>query len=155
MKIIAVNASPRKNFNTSILLQKALEGAQSAGAQTELVHLCELSFRGCVSCFACKRGGGEHAGNCALRDDLTDLLQRITTQCDVLLLGSPIYLGDVTSAMRAFLERLIYPSVSYSEETRSYFPGRIASGFIYTMGLPFQAAQRGATVISMSPTKDI
>ena len=41
MKVIAVNGSPRKNWNTATLLQKALEGSKSVGADTELIHLYE------------------------------------------------------------------------------------------------------------------
>ena len=54
MKVIAVNGSPRKKWNTATLLERALEGAASKGAETELVHLYDLDFKGCVSCFACK-----------------------------------------------------------------------------------------------------
>ena len=55
MNIIAVNGSPRKNWNTATLLQKALEGAEAQGAKTELIHLYEHNYRGCVSCFFCFR----------------------------------------------------------------------------------------------------
>ena len=54
MKVIAVNGSPRKTWNTATLLQKALDGAKSVDADTELVHLYDLNFKGCTSCFACK-----------------------------------------------------------------------------------------------------
>ena len=46
MKVIAVNGSPRKSWNTAILLQKALDGAQSVGAETALIHLYDLNFKG-------------------------------------------------------------------------------------------------------------
>ena len=46
MKVIAVNGSPRKTWNTATLLQKALDGAKSVGADTELVHLYDLNFKG-------------------------------------------------------------------------------------------------------------
>ncbi len=141
MKIIAVNGSPRTQWNTAQLLKSALSGAESAGAETKLVNLYDLNFKGCISCFACKKGRGETAGRCVMRDGFTDWLDEITASCDGLLFGSPIYLGDVTSAARAFLERLVFPNVSYSKDTRSYFKGAINSGFIYTMGLPADAAQ--------------
>ena len=54
MKVMAFNGSPRKTWNTATLLQKALEGAASKGAQTKLVHLYDLKYTGCKSCFACK-----------------------------------------------------------------------------------------------------
>jgi len=55
MKVIAVNGSPRKKWNTATLLHKALDGAKSIGAQTEFIHLYDLNFKGCTSCFACKK----------------------------------------------------------------------------------------------------
>ena len=62
MKVIAINGSPRKKWNTAILLEKALEGAASQGADTELVHLYDLDFKGCSSCFSCKLKGGKSYG---------------------------------------------------------------------------------------------
>ncbi len=96
--VIAVNGSPRKNWNTVMMLEKALEGAASQGAETELVHLYDLDFRGCTSCFACKLKGGKSYGRCAVRDDLSPLLDRIH-DADALILGSPIYFGTVTGEM--------------------------------------------------------
>jgi multimeric flavodoxin WrbA len=54
-KIIAINGSPRKEWNTATLLDHALRGAESHGAKTELIHIYDLDFRGCTSCFSCKR----------------------------------------------------------------------------------------------------
>ncbi|MEI6423251.1 MAG: NAD(P)H-dependent oxidoreductase, partial [Lentisphaerota bacterium] len=54
MKAIAFNGSPRKKWNTVTLIENALEGAASKGADTELVHLYDYDFKGCVSCLACK-----------------------------------------------------------------------------------------------------
>ena len=50
---MAFNGSPRKDWNTATLLNKALEGAASKGATTELIHLYDLNYKGCISCFAC------------------------------------------------------------------------------------------------------
>ena len=56
MKIMAFNGSPRKkNWNTVTLLEHALQGAASVGAETELVQLYDLDFSGCISCFSCKK----------------------------------------------------------------------------------------------------
>ena len=132
MKIIAINGSPRKTWNTATLLRHALDGAASHGTETELVHLYDLTFKGCTSCFSCKLKNGVSYGRCAVKDDLTDLLQRIET-CDGLIFGSPVYLGEVTGEMRSFYERLIYPYLVYNKEHASLFPKRIGTGFIYTM----------------------
>ena len=91
MYVIAINGSPRKNGNTATLLNKALEGASSQGATTELINLYDLNFKGCVSCFACKLKGGKSYGKCDYKDDLTPVLEKVES-ADAVLLGSPIYL---------------------------------------------------------------
>lgn len=134
MKIIVVNGSPRKNWNTHILLNSALEGAQSAGAEAELIHLCDLNFMGCRSCFACKAKGSKTLGHCAYPDDLTPILQKIDT-ADGLILGSPIYLSEISSLMRAFLERLIFQYSNF-DDRNTYFSGKLKAAFLYTMNSP-------------------
>lgn len=134
MKVIAINGSPRKNQNTATLLNKALEGAQSMGAETELVHLYSLEYKGCTSCFACKRKDGKSYGKCAYQDELTPILQKIE-QADAIILGSPIYLCDVTGQMHAFLERLIFPYLTYTEGYKTIFGRKIHTGLIYTMNV--------------------
>lgn len=54
MKFIAVNGSPRRQWNTSQLAKAAADGAASCEAETQIISLYEYSFKGCVSCFACK-----------------------------------------------------------------------------------------------------
>ena len=65
MKVMAVNGSPRKDWNTGTLLNKALEGAKSIGAETEFIHLYDYSFKGCISCFACKKRTAQWPGRAA------------------------------------------------------------------------------------------
>jgi multimeric flavodoxin WrbA len=135
MNIIAINGSPRKNGNTAILLGKALEGAASKGARTELIQLYELNYKGCISCFACKRKGGKSYGKCAVQDDLSGVFEKIE-QADALILGSPIYFGEVSGEMRSFLERLFFPYLVYDDEHSVLFPKKIKAGFIFTMNVP-------------------
>src|SRR3974390_1563375 len=108
MKVIAINGSPRKNWNTATLLTKALEGAVSLGAETELVHLYDLDYKGCISCFACKLIDGPYNGHCAVKDGLSPLLKAIETEADAIILGSPIYFGGLSGEMRSFMERLLF-----------------------------------------------
>ena len=134
MKIIAFNGSPRKEWNTATLLKKALEGAVSQGAKTELIHLYDLKYQGCISCFACKEKNGKSYGKCVVRDDLKPIFKQIET-ADALIFGSPIYLGSVTGEMQSFLERLVFPYLTYTDPPQTLFPKKIPVGFIYTMGL--------------------
>jgi multimeric flavodoxin WrbA len=135
MKIMAVNGSPRKTWNTATLLKKALKGAASQGAETELIHLYDLTFTGCTSCFACKIRGGKSYGRCAVKDGLAPILKKIAV-ADALILGSPIYFGNVSGEMRSFLERLLFPYFTYTDPPQSLFPKKIPTGFIYTMNVP-------------------
>lgn len=134
MKIIAFNGSPRKEWNTAALLKKALEGAASAGAQTELIDLYDLNYRGCYSCFACKEKDGANYGKCPIKDDLLPIFKKIEN-ADAIIFGSPIYFGKMSGEMHSFLERLLFQYFTYTDPPGSLFPKKIATGFIYTMGI--------------------
>ncbi|NLD98776.1 MAG: flavodoxin family protein [Fibrobacter sp.] len=142
MKIIAVNGSARKNWNTHILLNKALEGAESAGAQTELINLYDLEYKGCTGCLGCKAKASKSRGHCVVNDDLKPILDRID-KSNGLILGSPIYLGDITAMLRAFWERFIFQYLSYDSIDESLFHGNLKTAFIYTMNATTENTQDG------------
>jgi multimeric flavodoxin WrbA len=133
LHVMAINGSPRREWNTATLLKQALAGAAAEGARTKLVHLYDLRYRGCVSCFSCKKKGIPH-GVCAMRDELSPVLERMQT-ADVILFGSPIYLMNLSSGMSACMERFLYPGTIYSDAVPSVFPKKIGTGFIYTMNM--------------------
>lgn len=135
MHVIGINGSPRKKWNTATLVAKALEGAAAQGATTELFHLYDLNFKGCISCFACKTRGGRSYGTCVLSDDLAPVLEKIAA-ADALVIGSPIYFGAVTGETRSFIERLLFPYLTYTVPYGTLFPRKIRTGFIYTMNVP-------------------
>ena len=135
MKVIGINGSPRKQWNTATLVAKALEGAAAQGASTELFHLYDLHFKGCISCFACKTRGGKSYGKCVLNDDLAPILEKIAS-ADALVIGSPIYFGTVTGETRSFIERLLFPYLTYTVPYRTLIPKKIKTGLIYTMNVP-------------------
>lgn len=133
MRLIAFNGSPRKKGNTAALLEHACKGAKSEGAQVELIHLYDLDYKGCISCFACKRIGGKSYGHCAQNDDLTPIFKKIEA-ADAILVGSPIYYAITTGETRCFLERLMYQYSVYDKERSTLFGKKIRTGFIYTAG---------------------
>ena len=135
MKAIAINGSPRKGWNTATLLRKVLAGAKKKGAETELVHLYDLAYKGCISCFSCKKIGGKSYGRCAVRDELTPVLER-AAEADILILGSPVYFHTETGEMRSFMERLLFPYLTYTPGYKSIFPGKVLTGLVYTMNVP-------------------
>lgn len=135
MKVLAINGSPRKEWNTATLLKNALEGASSKGAETELIHLYDCNYKGCISCFACKLKGGKSYGKCAVNDDLKPIFQKIE-EADGLILGSPIYLGMVTGEMRSFIERLVFQNLVYDGKYSVLTDKKMPCGLIYTMNVP-------------------
>jgi multimeric flavodoxin WrbA len=135
MNVMAFNGSPRKkNWNTVTLLNNALEGAASAGAETELIQLYDLNFSGCISCFSCKKISREKDGVCAVQDDLTSVLDRVRNT-DALIIGTPVYYGAESASTRALLERLCFPYNKYSKDRKSLFPRHISTALIYTMNV--------------------
>jgi multimeric flavodoxin WrbA len=114
-KIIIIDGGPRKNFNTASMLQKFAEGATSVSDKIEVktVRLYGLDYKGCMSCMACKIKG-KASNVCKFKDALTPVLEEIA-DADGLVLGSPIYFGQITGQMQAFLERLAFPWLSYND----------------------------------------
>ena len=114
-KIIAVNAGPRKGWNTGTLITEAAKGAESAGATVEKFDLFRLEkYTGCISCFGCK--SERHKGHCVCRDGLTQVLDAIRAS-DGLIIGSPNYLSEMTASFRALYERLVFQNLTYNLET--------------------------------------
>ena len=114
-KIVAVNAGPRKGWNTDTLITEASKGAESAGASIERFDLFRLEkYTGCVSCFGCKRE--KYKGYCVCRDGLTPVLDAIRG-ADALIMASPNYLSEMTASFRALYERLIFQNLTYNVET--------------------------------------
>jgi len=134
MKVIAVNGGARKGWNTHTLLEKALEGAKSAGAEIEMVNLYELDSKGCIGCLGCKLKGGS-VGKCVLNDGLTPVLESLT-ECDAFVLGSPIYIGEVTGELRKLIERLTFQYISYDKERTPLYNKKIRTGFVFTTNCP-------------------
>lgn len=133
MKIIGINGSPRKKWNTGTLINNALEGAESENAEVERINLYDLNYKGCISCFYCKRKDVEH-GHCGVKDGLSPVLEKLRT-VDAIVFGSPLYFMNISSGMAAFLERFLFSNMIYSNEIPTLLPKSIPSAFIYTMNI--------------------
>lgn len=136
MKVIAINGSPRRRWNTAQLCCSALEGAAAAGAETELIHLETMQFKGCMSCYACHSRKRYDTTVCYYRDELTETLQKCIA-ADAIVIGSPIYYGFATGDVRAFMERLMFPIDTYEVDAEGCRPVKldrvIPTAMIYTM----------------------
>lgn len=129
-KIVAINASPRKTWNTGTLVREAAKGAESEGAEVKVIDLYELDkFTGCVSCFECKLG--ENKGKCVQQDGLAPVLEEIRN-ADGLIIGTPNYLGDASAMFKLLYERLVFQHITFKTELNSYIERAIPVFFIMT-----------------------
>ncbi len=99
VKIIGVIGSPRTGSNTEILIKKALKSAEQVGAQTDIINLASAEIEPCIACDICK-----HTGECSIYDDMQGITQKLA-KTHGLILGSPVYFGNVTSQMKIFMDR--------------------------------------------------
>ena len=129
-KIVAINAGPRKGWNTDLMVKEAAKGAEEAGAEIVSFDLYRLpKFTGCVSCFGCKLE--DTYGKCIVKDGLAPVLEEIRT-ADGVIIGTPNYLGDVTAVCRSLYERLIFQRLTYNKEEFCYNQHRVPVLFIMT-----------------------
>ena len=100
--VIGFVGSPRKKGNTHLLVAKILEGAQAAGATTEIVFLNDLVIRECDGCLACWKGKP-----CPKQDDMNGLYAKIAAS-DAIVFGTPVYWYGPTALMKGFIDRFVY-----------------------------------------------
>lgn len=136
-KVVAINASPRKTWNTAQLVREAAQGATDAGAEVEVIDLYELEpFMGCRSCFVCMTKN--RFDTCAIKDGLTETLGKIR-EADGLILGSPNYFGRPTAGFRALYERLCFQHLTYDLSKFSSNERSIPVLFIMTSNAPVES----------------
>lgn len=102
MNVVAFSGSARKNGNTAILVRQTFAELEKAGIQTELVQLAGERVRGCIACFQCWQ---TKDGTCAVKDDcINDCIQKMRS-ADGIILASPTYFADITSELKALIDR--------------------------------------------------
>lgn len=102
MKVVAFNGSPRKGGNTEILLRQVLAPITAAGIETELIQVGGTPIAGCKACYACAKNKNRRCSNDT--DKLNEYLEKMIA-ADAIVLGSPTYFADMTSEMKALLDR--------------------------------------------------
>ncbi len=138
MKVVAICGSPRKEGSTAKLLDAFADAAKKSGADVLCFQLNDLTFSGCQSCvLACK----QKMDHCRLDDGLTPVLKAIA-DADVVAVGTPVYMSDVTSQTKAFIDRtfsFFKPDFKTNPE-----PSRLAGGktlvLVVTQGAPVEQA---------------
>ncbi|MCE8429147.1 MAG: flavodoxin family protein [Candidatus Methanoperedens sp.] len=102
MKVIAFNGSARKQGNTSILINNVFNELEKEGIETELVELAGKKIQGCIACYKCFERKDR---KCAIKNDIVnDCIEKMVV-ADGIILGSPTYFADITSEMKALIER--------------------------------------------------
>ena len=101
MKILAIHGSPRTiGSGTRRLTGFVLEGAEGAGADTEMIDLCDYRVTPCTACEGCML-----TGTCVYDDDVAGILARMK-DADGIVFASPVYIDNVTGQMKLFFDRL-------------------------------------------------
>ena len=102
MKVVAINGSARKDGNTAILINYVFAELESEGIQTELIQLAGKKIRGCIACYKCWNNKDKQ---CSVKDDFANECIGKMTEADGIILGSPTYFSDVTTEMKALIDR--------------------------------------------------
>ncbi|ETR74050.1 MAG: NADPH-dependent FMN reductase [Candidatus Magnetoglobus multicellularis str. Araruama] len=133
MKIVCISGSPRNNGNSAVLLQELNSIADNANANIQSFNVNSMTYKGCQACMSCKGKTEE----CVISDDFDKVLKAIS-ECDLLVLASPVYFADVTAQMKAIIDRMysfLVPNFMQQEK-----PSRLEAGksliFILTQGQP-------------------
>lgn len=124
MKILMINASPRKNGNTTVALSEMEKVFEKNGIETETIQIGSQIIRGCLACNYCAENG-----KCVINDVVNEVAPKFQ-ECDGLVIASPVYYASANGTMISFLDRLFY-----------------STGFDKTMkvGASVAVARRGGT----------
>ena len=170
MKILGLLGSPRLNGKCSKLLKKALEGAESRGAQIKRFDLIKCNIMHCRGCFKCIFENHElPIGKCMLKDDMASILGEYV-EADGYIFSSPCYEGFVSALMKKFLERKIALGFREKEAYGKIAAARVPANFkkmasfivtancadeyIEVMGDPAFEAMEGHLIVEQIPTAD-
>ena len=102
MKIVAFNGSARKDGNTAILINYVFRELEKAGLSTELVQLSGTNIHGCIACMQCFENKNQR---CAVKNDIVNDCIEKMLEADGIILGSPTYFANVSTEMKALIDR--------------------------------------------------
>jgi multimeric flavodoxin WrbA len=100
MNIVCLYGSPRKKGNSAAIADLFCKTAETNGAVVRSYVLNQMDFKGCQACYGCKR----KSDTCVLKDDLTEVLDAVRA-ADILVMASPVFYGDVSAQLKAFIDR--------------------------------------------------
>ncbi|MGA2954324.1 MAG: flavodoxin family protein [Thermodesulfobacteriota bacterium] len=136
MTVVAINGSARKDGNTAILMNLALDELKREGMETEMIQLAGQKISGCIACYQCMKNKD---GQCAVHTDRVNEYIEKMQKAEGILLGSPTYIADITTSMKALLERSTLVSIANGREM---FKRKIGAGIV--------AVRRGGAIHAFS-----
>ncbi len=102
MKVVAFSGSPRKKGNTQLLIQRVFTELESQGIETEMIQVGGKNIKGCRACYKCFKNLDKQ---CSMKNDMLNECIEKMVEADGLILGSPVYFSNVTSDMKALIDR--------------------------------------------------
>lgn len=105
MKVVAFNGSPRKDGNTSILINHVISKIEEAGIESELINIAGQIKRGCTACLKCRDNLNKH---CVFDDDIVNECIEKMIEADGIIIGSPTYFAGLTAETKALIDRAGY-----------------------------------------------
>lgn len=134
MKVVAFNGSPRKDGNTTILINHVFREIEKEGVETELVQLSGKRIHGCIACYKCFENKDRR---CAVKDDVANECIEKMIKAEGIILGSPVYFTDVTAEMKALMDRAGFVSMAnggmYKNKVGATVVAVRRSGAIHTL----------------------
>ena len=131
MKVIAFNGSARKDGNTAILINYVLKELEKEGIETELYQLAGKKIHGCIACRKCSENQDQR---CSVKDDILNECIEKMLEAEGIILGSPTYFADVTTEMKALIDRAGF----VSKMNGDMFKRKVGAGVV--------AARRGGSI---------
>jgi len=99
MKVLGIYGSPRQGGNSDLLLDKALEGAASAGAEIQKIYMRDLKISGCLEC-----GGCDKTGTCIIQDGMEEIYP-LLWDTEIIFLSSPIFFYGMPGQTKSLVDR--------------------------------------------------
>jgi multimeric flavodoxin WrbA len=105
MKTLIISGSRNPEGQTAQAAGAFLEGIRAAGGEGEIVFLPEMTVERCRQCDADGWGICRSEGRCVIDDDFAGLVDR-ARNADLVCFATPVYFGDLSESMKAFIDRL-------------------------------------------------
>ncbi|MDL2261042.1 flavodoxin family protein [Methanimicrococcus sp. OttesenSCG-928-J09] len=127
MKVIGILGSARDEGSTSRLMKEMMKPAEEMGAETKTYNLAKMNIGACFGCEACRK-----TGSCVRKDDMHILYDELKN-ADAIVIGTPIYMGEMTGQLKTFIDRCF---ALKDAERNSLLPAGKKLGIVITQGAP-------------------